>query len=108
MNAIVKELETVLGEMPRLAPPAQCALPCNEHMFRMLTQLQSAVLVLDELLAVVARIELGDGEPTIHLQQPPREGAVSGICELVRIEAGERVVVKRARFVGCTVEWRSL
>lgn len=87
---------------------ARCALPCNEHMFSMLARLQAAVLLLDELHAIVARIELSSGEPTIHLQQPLPVGAAGGVYELVRTVEGAREKYCRARFAGCTLEWRVL
>lgn len=90
------------------ARQARCALPCNEHMFGVLTRLQAAVLMLDEQLAIVARIEIGDGEPTIHLQQAPRPGVVTGVCELVRMVDGQRQTFCRASFMGLTVEWLTL
>lgn len=132
MNAIARELEVALQatnpeearievqatenvpmpafaqlDLPSFLRP-RCALPCNEHLFKQLANAQAALIVLDELLAVVMRIELVDAEPTIYLQQPPRSGSVTGVCELVRIENGERAIIKRARFMGCTLEWSSL
>jgi hypothetical protein len=84
----------------------QCVLPCNEHATRALHRALAALIVLDELGAVVVGIEIGTGTPTIPLQQPPRPGTVAAQHEVCRREHGELQRFMRAVFMRCTVEWK--
>jgi hypothetical protein len=93
-------------------PPGRrqrCKLPCNEYAFWQLQLASVALQDLDHSHCAVTRIELTGNGPTLYLQQPPAEGVVASIHELVHSElGGERVKIARARFQGCTLEWRLL